>query len=71
MARDAYKSEKRRKETARIKKQEEKRQRRFLGKTVKGPGETDAAESEGISEEQAAATEKDAVEGKESVPEGN
>ncbi len=33
MARHAYKSEKRRKETARIKKQEEKRQRRFGLKT--------------------------------------
>jgi len=65
VARDAYKSEKRRKETARLKKQEEKRQRRFQAKTLKDGGDTEAVEEEGISEGQAVAADKDDVEGKE------
>ena len=47
MARHAYKAEKRRKETARLKKQEEKRQRRFNAKTRKEDGELDTEELEG------------------------
>jgi len=65
VARDAYKSEKRRKETARLKKQEEKRQRRFQAKTSKEGGDMEAVEEEGISEGQAVAADKDVVEEKE------
>lgn len=65
MARHAYKSEKRRKETARLKKQEEKRQRRFGAKASKEGSEIEAAETEIISEEQGVVVEKDSAEGKE------
>jgi hypothetical protein len=71
VARHAYKSEKRRKETARLKKQEEKRQRRFAGKVSEEGSDTEMVESEGIPGEQDTAAENDSTEvKKEDVQEG-
>ncbi|MDR2018398.1 MAG: hypothetical protein LBQ00_05965 [Syntrophobacterales bacterium] len=65
MARNTYKSEKRRKETARLKKQEEKRQRRFGAKTSMEESEIESAEAESIPEEGTATEEQGSADGRE------
>jgi hypothetical protein len=70
VARHAYKSEKRRKETTRLKKQEEKRQRRFGAKVPGEEGETEATEGEVLTEgQEAASDEKNTGEAEEAAPE--
>jgi hypothetical protein len=71
VARHAYKSEKRRKETARLKKQEEKRQRRFGAKAREDMTEAELAEADAAGPEEGAAGAPEGVEGKdESAREG-
>jgi hypothetical protein len=65
VARHAYKSEKRRKETARLKKQEEKRQRRFGAKAQNEGDETETTNLEGAPEEETAAEGQEGTEEKE------
>ena len=71
MGRSPYQSEKRRKELARLKKQEEKRQRRFNKKHGEGPEETPdgAAPADAAADDTQPQGAEEGVPGPESSPE--